>query len=63
MLDLNLNYMFVIMSRCIDDSLKVKKFCNINEKGADFRCVLWGISREEAVNRLNNSVSEDKGVL
>ena len=26
------------------------------------RCILWGISRNENVNRLNNSVLEDKGV-
>ena len=26
------------------------------------RCILWGISRNETVNRLNNSVLEDKGV-
>ena len=26
------------------------------------RCILWGISRNEIVNRLNNSVLEDKGV-
>ena len=35
----------------------------LNAKGADFRCILGGISRDEAVNRLNNSVLEDKGVL
>ena len=35
----------------------------MNVKGADFRCILWDISREEAVNRLNNSVLEDKGAL
>ena len=33
-----------------------------NVKGVDFRFILWGISRGEAVNRLNNSVLEDKGV-
>ena len=35
----------------------------LNVKGVDFRCILLGISRDEAVNRLNNSVLEDKGVL
>ena len=25
--------------------------------------ILWGIGRDEAVNRLNNSVLQDKGVL
>ena len=35
----------------------------LNVKGVHFRCILWGISRDEAVNRLNNSVLEDKVVL
>ena len=35
----------------------------LNVKGVDFRCILLGISRNETVNRLNNSVLEDKGVL
>ena len=32
-------------------------------KGVDFRCILWGINRDEGVNRLNSSVLEDKGIL
>ena len=35
----------------------------LNVKGVDFRCVLMSISRDEAVNRLNNSVLDYKGVL
>ena len=35
----------------------------LNVKGVDYRCILWGISRDEALNRLNNSVLEDEGVL
>ena len=35
----------------------------LNAKGVDYRCILWGISRDDAVDRLNNSVLEDKGVL
>ena len=35
----------------------------LNVKGVAFRCILWGISRYEAVNRLNNSLLEDKDVL
>ena len=31
--------------------------------GVDYRCILWGISKNETVNKLNNSVLEDKGVL
>ena len=42
---------------------KLKSIAILNVKGVDYRSILWGISRDEAVNRLNNSVLEDKGVL
>ena len=29
-------------------------------KGVDCRCILWGVSENETVNILNNSVLEDK---
>ena len=32
-------------------------------KGVGYKCILWGISKYEAVNILNNSVLEDKGFL
>ena len=35
----------------------------LNVKGVDFRSILWSISRDEAVNRLSNSVLDNKGVL
>ena len=35
----------------------------LNVIGVNLKCILWGISRDEAVNRLNNSVLRDKGVL
>ena len=41
---------------------ELKNIAILNAK-VDCRCILWGISRDEAVNRLNNSVLEDKGVL
>ena len=31
-----------------------KNIAVLNVKGVDLRCILWGISRDEAVNRLNN---------
>ena len=42
---------------------ELKKIATLNVKGVDDRCILWGISRIEAMNILNNSVLEDKGVL
>ena len=38
----------------------LKNIVKLNVKGVDFRCILWGISRDEAVNWLNNSVLEVK---
>ena len=42
---------------------ELKNIAILNVKGIDYRCILWDISRDEAVNRLKNSVLEDKGVL
>ena len=42
---------------------ELKNIAISNAKGVDYRCILWGISRDEAFKRLNNSVLEDKGVL
>ena len=42
---------------------ELKNTAILNAKGADFRCILWGITRDKAINRLNNSVSEDRGLL
>ena len=35
----------------------------LRAKEANFRYILWSISRNEGLRRLNNSVLEDKGVL
>ena len=42
---------------------EIKNIAILNAKGVDCRCILWGISKNDAVDRLNNSVLEDKGVL
>ena len=42
---------------------ELKSIAILSAKGVDYRCVLWSISRDETVNRLNNSVLEVKGVL
>ena len=31
--------------------------------GVDFRCILWGITSDEAVNRLNNSVTKQRCLI
>ena len=55
-----------VCNKCHDVLTTTYEFKNIailNVKGVDFRCILWDISRDEAITRLNNSVLEQKGVL
>ena len=42
---------------------ELKNIAILNAEGVDYRCILWGISKNNAVDRLHNSVLEDKGVL
>ena len=41
----------------------LKDIAILSAKGATFRCILMGISKNEALKRLNNSVTYDTGVL
>ena len=55
-----------VCNKCHDvfmTAYELKNIAILNLKGVHFRCILWSISRDEAVNRLNNSVLDDKGVL
>ena len=51
-----------VCNKCHDVSMtayELKDIVILNVKGFGFRCISFGISRDEAVNRLNNSVLED----
>ena len=55
-----------VCNKCHDilmTAYELKSIAILNVKAADFRCILWGIGRDEAVNRLNKSVLEYKVVL
>ena len=41
----------------------LKNIAKLRAKGAIFRCILMGISKNECLKRLNNSVTYDGGVL
>ena len=41
----------------------LKDIAILNAKGATFRCILMGISKNEGLKRLNNPVTYDRGVL
>ena len=45
------------------NAYELRNIAILNVRGVDFRCILGVIKRNEAVNRLNNSVLDDKGVL
>ena len=42
---------------------ELKNIAILTVKRVDYRCILLGISKNEAVNRLKNSVLEDKSVF
>ena len=39
---------------------ELKTITILNVKGVDYRCVLWNMSKNDAVNRLNNSQLDDR---
>ena len=55
-----------VCNRChyvLTTACELKNIAILNVKGVDYRCVLSGVTKNETVNILNNSVLEDKGVL
>ena len=64
--DVGFKFELHVCSKCHDvlmAAYALKNIAILNVKGVNFGCILWSISRDEAVNRLNNSVLEDKDVL
>ena len=55
-----------VCNRCHDLLTMAYSLQNIvilNTKETNFRCILWGVSKNEGLKRLSSSVLEDKGVL
>ena len=56
-----------VCNKCRHDLLtmaySLKNIATLSAKGATFRCILMGISKNEGLRRLNNSVTYDRGVL
>ena len=43
---------------------ELENIATLNIKGVDYRCVIWSMSRCDAINnRLNNSELNDRGSL
>ena len=51
------------MSQFINDGIFFKNIAILSAKGATFRYLLIGISKNEALKKLNNSVTYHRGVL
>ena len=55
-----------VCNKCHDLSTmahSLKNIATLRAKGNTFRCLLRGISKNEGLKRLNNSVIYDRGVL
>ena len=55
-----------VCNKCQDvlmTAYELKNIAILNVKGVDFTCILWVIGGDKAVNRLNDYVLEDRGVL
>ena len=60
------HYCYVKDIGCHDTSMIAYELINTaiqNVKGVDYRYVLWGFSKNEAINILINSMLKDKGIL
>ena len=44
-------------------AFELENIAILNVKGVDYRCILWGISKNDAVNIRNNSVLGNKDVF
>ena len=55
-----------VCNRCHDlltMAYGLENIARLSAKGATFRCILWDISRNQGLKRLNSSALENKGVL
>ena len=64
--DIGFKFEEYVCNKCHDlltIAYSLKDIAILNEKGDTFRCILMGISKNEGLKRLNNSVTYDRGVL
>ena len=64
--DIGYKYEPHVCNQCHDLSMMayyLNHFMILNIKGIDYRCYVFNMSQIDAINLLNNSVSDNKGVL
>ena len=42
---------------------ELKNIAILNVQGVDYRCILWSLSKNGAINSLNSSKLDDRGTL
>ena len=55
-----------VCNKCHNTLMMVDRLENnaiLNVKGADYKCILWNMTRNDAINRLNNYKLGFKGIL
>ena len=64
--DIGFKFKEHVCNKCHDlltIAYSLKDIAILNAKGATFRCILIGISKNKVLKRLNNSVTYDRGLL
>ena len=64
--DIGFNFEPRVCNGCPDILMmayQLKNIAILNVKRVDYRCVLWEVTKNDAINMLGNSISDDKGTL
>ena len=64
--DIGFEFEVHVCDKCHDlltTAYYLKDIVILNSKGATFRCIWMGISKNKGLKKLNNSVTYDRGVL
>ena len=64
--DIGYKYEPYVCNKCHGLSMvayELKNVAILNVKGVDYRCVLWNMTKNDAINVLNNYWLDNKGVL
>ena len=64
--DIGYKFQPYVCNKCHAISMMVydsNDFITLNIKGIDYRCVLWNMTKNDAINKLNNSKLDDKSTL
>ena len=64
--NIDYKYQANVCNKCHDFSMVVydlKDFMILNIKGVDYRCYIFNMNKNDAINLLNNSLLDNKGVI